>query len=128
MKFILRYGFLAALGAILIAAAGCGTNAADNSSNQPVPDNAQIVNVESSNFKFVLDKTELQAGTPVVFEINDKEGNHSFSIASANISKNLSPGTQKVIWNQPKAGTYTIRCTVFCGSGHSNMVATFNVK
>jgi cytochrome c oxidase subunit 2 len=113
---------------LMLMLGGCG-QATQQPSSQQVPANAVKVHVIASDFKWTLDKTDFQVGKPIDFIVSSKEGTHGFSIEGTNISETVSQGDAPVdvVWTPKKSGTYTIRCNVFCGSGHANMMTTIHV-
>lgn len=122
------------LGASLMLA-GCGTTAANpstsggNSSSTASQQKVQVVHVVASDWKWTLDKTTFSANEPIQFDVTSKQGTHGFSIEGTSVSKPVSPGQNvQVTWTPPKPGTYTIRCDIYCGKGHAQMVQSFTVS
>lgn len=118
------YG-LALLTAVLVA--GCGSNQGGGSDT--VPANAQKVNVVATNWKWTMDKSSFKVGQPIDFHVQASEGAHGFSVVGTSLSQTISQGQSAVdkVWTPSKAGTYTIQCDAFCGSGHANMFTQFTV-
>lgn len=106
----------------------CGNHAVGATTT--IPANAQKVNVVASNFQWTLNKTTFAAGKPIEFVLSSTVNTHGFSIVGTNVSQTVNEGDKSldVVWTPPKAGTYTIRCNVYCGSGHPNMFTTFVVQ
>ncbi|QWU13768.1 cupredoxin domain-containing protein [Paenibacillus sophorae] len=138
---------------LILAGCGSNTNNASNVSNSsgsstsdssssgssstsPTPASSsmsngdeQMIMVTASDFQWTLDKTEVKAGQPVHFMITSTEGTHGFEIEGTDINTTVSPGSdQTVTWNPDQPGTYTIVCSVMCGTGHENMKTTITVK
>ncbi|MDQ0189593.1 hypothetical protein JI721_08925 [Alicyclobacillus cycloheptanicus] len=118
---------------VSFALAGCGQGSGQGSSagQTPVnPANAQVVHVQASDFTWTLDKTTFSVGKPIEFDLTSKQGTHGFSIVGTSVTKTITAGQPpvKVYWTPTKPGTYTIRCDVFCGSGHQNMFTSFKVQ
>lgn len=116
------------VGLSVLGLAGCAQQA--NSATTNVPANAQKVKVTAKNFSFAMDKTSFQSGKPIDFVVKSAEAVHGFSIVGTNIRQTLSAGEAavNVVWTPPAPGQYIIRCDVFCGSGHTNMFTSFQVK
>jgi cytochrome c oxidase subunit 2 len=135
--FFMKRGIVALAGlGLALALTGCGSSATPPS-NTPsqtanpsgTTANAQVVHVAASNFKWTLDKTTFKAGQPIEFVLEGKESAHGFSIDGTNVNQTIVAGeTKTVTWTPPQPGTYTIRCNLFCGSGHANMYTTFTVQ
>jgi cytochrome c oxidase subunit II len=138
-------GLLLIFFAIELAACGAKDSAAPaaNTSNAAAPANDAAasakdakasgpveVNVEASNFKWDLDKTEFAVGQPIHFNVTSKQGTHGFSIVNTDVKiAQFGEGDKKdVTWTPDKAGEYTIKCVFMCGSGHSTMTVKINVK
>ncbi|MCL6632401.1 MAG: hypothetical protein K6T63_07175 [Alicyclobacillus herbarius] len=113
-------------GVVALTVGGCGQ--ASQPASQ-VPADAVKVNVVASDFKWSLSRTDFVVGKPIDFVVSSKQGTHGFSIDGTNISQTVSQGDNPVdvVFTPKKTGTYTIRCDVFCGSGHADMVAKFHV-
>lgn len=116
------------IGIVLIAAfivVGCG----QGGGSDKVPANAQVVNVVASDWKWTLDKSTFKVGEPIDFHVQATEGAHGFHLEGTDINQTVSQGQSPVdkIWTPDKAGTYTIKCDVYCGSGHDKMLTQFTV-
>ncbi|MCL6515705.1 hypothetical protein [Alicyclobacillus sp.] len=111
-------------------ATGCGGSAdGGQSGSGSVPANAVKVNVQASNWKWTLDQTTFKVGVPVDFRVQATEGAHGFSIAGTNINRTVAQGQDPVdvVWTPDKPGTYTIQCSVYCGTGHGTMQTQITV-
>ncbi|MCL6625135.1 hypothetical protein [Alicyclobacillus shizuokensis] len=115
-----------AVATVMLMAGGCGQA---NQSTSKVPADAVKVKVVASDFKWSLSQTDFAVGKPIDFVVSSKQGTHGFSIDGTDISQTVSQGDApvNVVFTPKKAGTYTIRCDVYCGSGHQDMVAKFHV-
>ncbi|ENH97227.1 cytochrome C oxidase subunit II [Gracilibacillus halophilus YIM-C55.5] len=85
--------------------------------------NNGTIDITASNWKFDQEEYTVDAGD-VTVQLTNEEGLHGISIEGTDISiegdgsdsANLEPGE------------YTIRCSIQCGQGHSDMVATLIVQ
>jgi cytochrome c oxidase subunit 2 len=104
----------------------CGQSGESDS----VPSNAQKINVVASDWKWTLDKTTVKAGVPVDFHVQSPEGVHGFEVVGTKINVTVAEGKNAIdkVWTFDKPGTYTIACSQYCGSGHSNMFTQFKVQ
>lgn len=95
-----------------------------------IPANAQKVHVTASDWKWTMDKTTFKAGVPIDFIVQSSTSTHGFSLVGTNISHIVAQGGQPVniVWTPPAAGQYTVKCNVYCGSGHDNMFDSFTVQ
>lgn len=68
-------------------------------------------------------------GDTVKISINSTDVTHGFFLSEFGVSENLNAGTTtNVSFVADKSGSFSFTCSVFCGSGHSNMVGTLIVK
>lgn len=87
------------------------------------------VNVVASNWKWDLSKTSYKVGETITFSIKGEEGMHGFAIDGTDIDQKVTPGeTSTVTWTPDKAGEFTIKCSIACGSGHADMTQVINVE
>lgn len=110
--------FIAALGvAAVLAAAAEG---------QPSAPAARTIEVVASSFKFEPELIQVAEGERVVLSARSADGkSHGFAIKELKVKAAL-PKTGEAVpieITAGKAGTYTIACSVYCGSGHSRMRA-----
>ena len=129
MKTSIAAGAIAGISLLL---AGCGaTNRGSqlDSTPQSIPSNAQVVQVQATNWAWKLDKKLVKSGEPIDFQITGMDGVHGFSIDGSGVSKQIVPGkTTNVVWTPSQPGTYIIRCNIYCGTGHDGMTTTFTVQ
>jgi len=129
-----------AMGMILT---GCGDNAettktTDNKSTASTPaasntttstGNEQVVKVNGKNWAWELDKTEVKKGQPVKLVISATEGMHNITIDGTTVKDvhAMSGKEETITFTPDKAGDLLLRCTLPCGTGHGQMVATLKV-
>lgn len=105
---------------------------------ETIPENAKVIKVEASQWQWqftypngtkALDELVLNKGEPVVFLLNARDVDHSFSIHELGVKIDVIPGHTTRTWTRPeKEGVYIVQCTEFCGLAHSRMRATVIVK
>jgi cytochrome c oxidase subunit 2 len=95
------------------------------------PPDAQIVQVDASQFFWKLSRRRVTAGRPVAFVTRASDVNHGFGIF---LGHKLIAQIQVVpdrnstlIHTFTHPGTYTVLCLEFCGVGHGQMETTFEV-
>ena len=78
--------------------------------------------------KFSFDKTEyrVKKGEPVTITLDNSQGIHGAAIKDFNI--NLNNGNKTVTFTPDKTGSFSINCSIMCGSGHSSMKSTLIVE
>lgn len=97
-------------------------------STASVPANVQTnqtVNIVATNFKFNQDKWYVKAGEEVTVNLKSEEGIHGIKIEGLNVEIPTENGTVKFTPDKP--GEYKIVCSIFCGAGHEDMIATLVV-
>ncbi|HEY0828999.1 MAG TPA: cytochrome C oxidase subunit II [Bacilli bacterium] len=80
----------------------------------------------ATNYKFDQEEYKLAVGDIVKFTLDNQEGIHGVVIPELGINLDGGNLSQEVTLN--KAGTYTIRCSVMCGTGHGSMKSTLIVE
>jgi|HigsolmetaAR203D_1030402.scaffolds.fasta_scaffold00157_47 cytochrome c oxidase subunit 2 len=123
-----RLAIPAALAVFLLMAACGGGNGGGASNGAAQPSNeedAALVQIVATNFRFDQPEYVIRKGEPVTFELTNNEGYHEVRIEGLNIR--LKPGEprQYVI---TEAGTYKVVCSIVCGAGHSSMVSRLIVE
>nr|NNM91103.1 hypothetical protein [Bacilli bacterium] len=109
---------------------GCALGQIATSTNQVVSHGSvQVVSVIAKNYSWTLSRRKFVFGEPIRFVVKSIQGVHGFSILGTNISNAVSQGEPSVTvdFTPKQKGVYTIKCNVYCGSGHDKMVTTFTV-
>jgi len=71
-----------------------------------------------------INEIRVPAGTPVKFILSAADVLHGFYLPDFRVKMDMIPGRVTTLWVQPdRPGSYQIFCTVYCGTGHSNMLA-----
>ena len=71
-----------------------------------------------------INEIRVPAGTPVKFILSATDVLHGFYLPDFRVKMDMIPGRVTTLWVQPdRPGSYQIYCTVYCGTGHSNMLA-----
>ena len=107
-----------------------GTNQPDISPSTPVAVmEARIVNVDAENWTFTPNVITAKVGEKVVVHLSGKSGVHSFAIPDLGVNVPVAPGqTVDVALPTDKAGTFSFRCAIPCGSGHKDMKGTIVIE
>ena len=75
-----------------------------------------------------INEIRVPAGRPVKFILSASDVLHGFYLPDFRVKMDMIPGRVTTLWVQPdRPGSYQIYCTVYCGTGHSNMMARFIV-
>ena len=71
-----------------------------------------------------INEIRVPAGKPVKFILSASDVIHGFYLPDFRVKMDAIPGRTTTLWVQPdRPGEYQIYCTVYCGTGHSNMLA-----
>jgi cytochrome c oxidase subunit 2 len=71
-----------------------------------------------------INEIRVPAGKPVKFLLSASDVLHGFYLPDFRVKMDMIPGRVTTLWVQPdRPGSYQIYCTVYCGTGHSNMLA-----
>lgn len=83
----------------------------------------------AKQFAFEPSVIEVNKGDKVRLIVASKDVPHGISIPEYGINERLDPGNPVTIeFTADKEGTFTTFCSVFCGSGHSNMKGKIVVR
>lgn len=93
---------------------------------------ALVVNIESGQWWWDTDTTEIPAGQQVEFRVTSEDVNHGLGIYNSDmkllIQVQAMPNyTNKVVYTFEEPGTYQILCMEFCGVAHHDMTFEFDV-
>lgn len=85
--------------------------------------------ITASQFSFNPPVIEVNKGDKVRLIVTSADVPHGISISEYGINERLNPGEPATIeFTADKEGNFTAFCSVFCGSGHSNMKGKIIVK
>lgn len=71
-----------------------------------------------------VNEIRVPQGKPVKFILSASDVLHGFYLPDFRVKMDMIPGRITTLWLQPdRTGRYQIFCTVYCGTGHSNMLA-----
>lgn len=86
-------------------------------------------NVTAKKFSFSPSTITVNEGETVKINVSSEDVTHGFLIAEYGINKVLNPGAKETIeFIADQKGTFTIRCSIFCGVGHPGMTGTLIVQ
>lgn len=128
MKKIISFAVVLIFALVLSACGGASDSSSDSTASKAVAssaDNAIEVKLLASNWEFDQETYTISKDQPVSFLLENQAGYHEVAIRDLGIS--LKPGVAQQ-FTITEAGTYTIECSVACGSGHSSMKSTLVVQ
>ncbi len=99
------------------------------SSAESSPLSVKEFTIIAKNFAFEPSTITVQEGDTVILHVTSMEGTHGYAIRDYNIDLFVEQGkTETVEFIADKKGTFTTRCSVPCGSGHSDMKGVLVVE
>lgn len=101
---------------------------AEMSTNVEIPAVKEFT-ITAKSWEFSPGTITVNKGDKVRLKITSTDVTHSFLLTDYNINTKLEAGqTQIVEFTADKAGSFSFRCGVPCGSGHKEMTGTLIVK
>lgn len=95
--------------------------AQDTASTQPAPVTHEI-HVTASKYKFDPAEIQVKKGEKVKLIFTTTDSVHGIKLDEFHINQRIEKGTPATVEFTPdKAGTFTFKCSVFCGIGHGGM-------
>ncbi|MFD2657047.1 cytochrome C oxidase subunit II [Gracilibacillus thailandensis] len=110
--------------ALVLAACGSGDDEGSSNNNEEAASgDGETVDIQASNWQFDQEEYTVPAGE-VTVNLTNEEGFHGIEIEGTDIA--LDDAGSQTATLEP--GEYTIRCSIQCGPGHDDMVATLIVE
>jgi len=81
-----------------------------------------VIELTVKRFEYSPREIRLKRGAPVVLEITSLDVPHGFNLPDLHVRADVLPGRVTRVRLVPdRAGTFTFRCDVFCGTGHEEL-------
>lgn len=91
--------------------------------------NAVEIDVVAKKWSFSPDVITVKKGDHVRLSLTSQDVTHGFMLPEYGINAVVEPGkTTKIEFTADKAGTFSFRCSVMCGQGHSGQRGTLIVE
>jgi len=114
--------FAAALFAVIAITCVSRTEAATQTDEKVIP-------IVAKRFAFTPDHITLKRGEAVTLRLTSEDVTHGFFVRALKADELIEPGKTVDVKVKPDtAGTFTVICHHFCGSGHGNMKMTITVE
>ena len=108
---------------------GQGSAVNEQPATQTQNDDFKEFKITAKQFQFEPSEIEVNKGDKVRLIVTSVDVPHGISIREYVINERLDVGKPVTIeFTADKQGTFTAFCSVFCGSGHSNMKGKLVVK
>ena len=105
------------------------TQKSQNNSKIPFQGDVKEFKMTAKQFVFDPATIEVNKGDKIRLIVTSIDVPHGIAIHEYGINERLDPGKPVTIeFTADKEGTFTAFCSVFCGSGHSNMKGKIIVK
>lgn len=79
----------------------------------------------AKNWEWDKEEYIVKANEPVTLVLDNKSGYHGMEIVDTGVNLMMNE-PQTLVFKKP--GSYTIRCSIMCGTDHAKMTATFTVQ
>ena len=90
---------------------------------------AKTFEIEAKKYEFIPEKIEVNQGDKVTLKVTAMDTDHGLGIEKYDIDQVLPEGqTVTIEFIADKKGSFTIKCTKFCGWGHFGMKGELVVK
>jgi cytochrome c oxidase subunit II len=118
---------------LLTAAAVCvismGTYTASLFAERAQHAQERVIKMSVKRFEYSPREIALKRGVPVVLEISSLDVPHGFNLPDLKVRADVIPGQVTRVRLVPdRAGTFTFRCDVFCGTGHEELDGLITVS
>lgn len=101
----------------------------DASGDLQAADDVKEFRITAKQFSFEPGTIEVNKGDKVRLIVTSIDVPHGFAVREYGINERLDVGKPVIIeFTADKEGTFTAFCSVFCGSGHSNMKGQLIVR
>lgn len=100
-----------------------------NEAQELVQGEKKTIEMTAKKWEFNPATITVNQGDEITLKITSQDVTHGFSLPEFDVSANLEPGkTTTVNFVADQKGNFTFSCSVFCGTGHSDMKGTLVVQ
>ncbi|CAM2993272.1 cytochrome C oxidase subunit II [Paenibacillus sediminis] len=103
----------------ILAACGGGTNSADQEAENITAKDKLVI--KATNYEFDKKEYHIKKDVPVQIVLENVSGNHGILVPGLKLQLDSKHSSKVIVPKQ--AGEYEMACSVFCGSGHTGMIA-----
>lgn len=114
---------LVVLSALLLAA--CGNSGGSSTEEANATGEVKEFTIDATNFEFDLKEIKVNQGDTVKVTLKNSEGLHAVKFDGYN--KEVQ-GDETITFVADKVGEFEYICSIFCGTGHDDMVGTLIVE
>ena len=93
-------------------------------------DSTRTIDITLSRYAFTPERIEVLLGQRVRLNVVSADGTHGFQVKELGLNTRIPAGgrTMTVELTPKEAGTFEIKCSEYCGSGHGRMKAWLIVR
>lgn len=114
--------------AIAVVLAGCAPQSSTQGESFAATGEVKEFEMKAMQFFFVPAVVTVNKGDTVRLTIVSNDVTHGISIPAFGVNARVAPGDSVPIeFVADKVGMFQFRCSVFCGSGHGNMLGAVEV-
>lgn len=85
-------------------------------------DNPKVIEITAKKFEFTPSEITIKKGEPVILRLTSSDRVHGFMSKPLKIDTDIPDDTTKDVAVTPDtAGSFTVICDHYCGTGHGNM-------
>lgn len=93
-----------------------------NVAAQTSSSHAEVIHMTAKKYAFTPATITVKQGERVKLVITALDREHGFKLAAFHVDEKLKKGVPTTVeFTADKAGTFTFKCSVFCGLGHGRM-------
>ncbi|MGE5703016.1 MAG: cytochrome C oxidase subunit II [Clostridia bacterium] len=120
-----KMAYLLLAGIVCLSVAGC-SGEKEKPAAVVVDPNAKVLKLVAKNYAFDQEEYKVKKGEPITLQLDIQDGVHGISIEG--FDAELDYKTTAATITPDTAGTYAIRCSIPCGTGHGSMTAKLVVE
>jgi len=114
-----------ALAALILTIPAAGPAVSRQADDPP----SRTIEITARRFEFEPKQITLKKGEAVTLAVTSQDVKHGFFSRPLGVDASLAPGETERIRLEPReAGSYTVICDHYCGSGHGGMKMTIVVE
>ncbi len=115
---------------LVILSLGCvALSARAQQAGAPTASQVRVINMSAKKYQFDPQVITVNQGERVQLIVTALDRDHGIRIVGYNINRRLKKGVPTTIeFTANKPGTFSFRCSVFCGLGHRRMKGQLIVK
>jgi cytochrome c oxidase subunit II len=104
-----------------------GSKSPVGENSPPALNSPRMISIAVQDFSFAPNPIRARKGDTL--QLNGISGRHGFNVPELGIDVEVSAGeTKTVVITTDQTGTFALRCSIVCGSGHRDMTGTLIIE